>query len=74
MSDSYRLRLSFPIGLTVPWAAYDLDPQTDSTVVLAIWIDADLRGENDWLQGVLHLAVSVDVAGQDLRRIEDRVS
>lgn len=54
--------------LTFPGTADDLGPHADSPIVLAIWIDPDLGGKDDGLEGVLHLTVGVDVAREDLQK------
>lgn len=53
-------------SLTFPEAANNLGTQADGAIVLAVRIYAYLRGEDDRLQRVLHFAVRVDVARQNL--------
>lgn len=54
--------------LTGPWATNQLDSQTNRSIILTVWIDADFRCDYNRLQDVLHLTVGVDVAGQNLEK------
>lgn len=48
--------------LTIERTSNQFSSQANSSIVLTIWIYANLLCYNDWLQFALHFTISVDVA------------
>lgn len=55
--------------LTIAGTSHHFDTQANRPFVLIVRINSNLGGKHHWLQHIVHLAVRVHIAGQDLQGI-----